>query len=386
MSGTTEVVPGTERLARVALSRVGEPGSVRLLEEVRTRGGQEVYADLLAGRSGLSPDLAARMARVDPAAELERAASLGIRFVAPGDAEWPAALNDLAFAEPVQERGGVPVGLWVRGRGRLDELAGDAVAIVGSRSATSYGCQLAYDIAGGLAKAGQTVVSGAAFGIDYHSHRGALGLPAPTLAVLACGVDRAYPDKHAPLLEHICQSGVVVSEAPLGGAAMRVRFLARNRLIAGLCRGTVVVEAALRSGALNTANWTAGLGRTLMGVPGPVTSATSQGVHQLIRNRGALLVTNAAEVLEAVGPIGSFLLAEPRGPERPRDSLTVDERQVLDAVPLLRPVATESVARTAGIQPQRARRLLDRLAAAGHVERDADGWRAVREPPAGRVG
>lgn len=379
-------VPEAERLARAALSQVAEPGSVALLEAVARRGGRAVYDDLLAGRSRLSPDLAARMARVDAAVELERAESLGIRFVVPGDDEWPTALDDLSYPEPVQDRGGVPVGLWIRGHGRLDELSRHAVAVVGSRSATSYGCQLAYEIASGLAQEGQTVVSGAAFGIDHEAHRGALGVGAPTVAVLACGVDRAYPDKHAALLDHIAQTGLVVSEAPLGGAAMRVRFLARNRLIAGLCRGTVVVEAALRSGALNTANWTAGLGRTLMGVPGPVNSLTSQGVHQLIRNRGAILVTRAAEVLEAVGPLGSFLLAEPRGPERPRDSLTLEERQVLDAVPLRYPVATGSVARTAGIQPQRTRTLLDRLAAAGHVELGTDGWRVAGERPADPAG
>lgn len=372
--------PEPERLARAALSRVGEPGSVELLEEVARRGGQDAYEDLLAGRSRLSPHLAARMARVDPAAELERAGELGIRFVVPGDEEWPVALDDLAFAEPVQQRGGVPVGLWVRGRGRLDELARHAVALVGSRSATSYGCQVAYDIGSGLAQADHTVVSGAAFGIDYHGHRGALARARPTVAVLACGVDRAYPEKHAPLLEHIAETGAVVSEAPLGGAAMRVRFLARNRLIAGLCRGTVVVEAAVRSGALNTANWTVGLGRTLMGVPGPVTSASSVGVHQLVRSRGALLVTSAAEVLEAVGPVGSFLLPEPRGEERPRDRLGPTEQQVLDAVPLVRAAATDSVARTAGIHPQRTRQALDRLAAAGFVELEAGGWRAVRAP------
>ena len=379
MRGVSEA----ERLARAALSHVGEPGSLALLTEVAKRGGQRAYEDLRAGRSPLSRDLAARMDRVDPATVLERAGGLGIRFVVPGDDEWPAALDDLSFVEPVQERGGVPVGLWVRGRGRLDELVRHAVAVVGSRSATSYGAQLAYDIAGGLVQSEHTVVSGAAIGIDYHGHRGALAASGPTVAVLACGVDRPYPTKHASLLDHIAESGVVVSEAPLGGAPMRVRFLARNRLIAGLCRGTVVVEAAVRSGALNTAHWTEGLGRTLMGVPGPVTSATSAGVHQLIRSRGALLVGNAAEVLEAVGPVGSFLLVEPRGEERPRDRLDAVEQQVLDAVPLVQAVVTTSVARTAGIHPQRTRQVLDRLAAAGFVELCDGGWRAVPDASVG---
>ncbi len=375
--------PEAERLARVALSRVGEPGSLLLTEEVGRLGGQGAYARLLAGCSPLSDDVAARMQKVDPAAELQRAADLGIRFVVPGDDEWPTVLDDLAFAPALHERGGVPVGLWARGPGRMDEMLAHAVAVVGSRSATSYGSQLAGDIAAKVAGIGYTVVSGAAIGIDYHAHRGALAVGGPTVAVLACGADRAYPEKHASLIDRVARTGLVVSEAPLGGAAMRVRFLARNRLIAGMSRGTVVVEAAVRSGALNTASWTNGLGRTLMGVPGPVNSATSEGVHQLIRSRGALLVTKGTEVLEAVGPVGSFLLPEPRGEEHPRDRLSVTDRQVLDAVPIAQAVVTEKIVRSAGVRPQWVRQALDRLLAAGLVECVDGAWRAVRDDSRG---
>ena len=374
--------PERERLARAALNFVGEPGSVPLATEVAAKGGERAYDDLLAGRSLLSEDLALRAQRVDPVAELLRAAEQGIRFAVPGDDEWPAMLDDLAFADELQQRGGIPVGLWVRGPRRLDEMVQHAVAVVGSRAATSYGCQLAADIGAKVAAAGVTVVSGAAFGIDFHAHRGALTVDGPTVAVLAGGVDRAYPEKHAPLLEHIAHTGLLVSEAPLGAASMRVRFLARNRLIAALARGTVVVEAAVRSGALNTANWTAGLGRTLMGVPGPVNSAASEGVHQLIRSRGALLVTRPEEVLEAVGPMGSFMLREPRAAAHPRDLLPIADQQVLDAVPIAQPALTESVARIAGVHPRRTREALDRLLSAGLVECVSAGWRALRDTEA----
>src|SRR3954447_15859043 len=174
-----------------------------------------------------------------------------------------------------------------------------SVAVVGSRSATTYGAAVAGDIAATLGAAGHTVVSGAAFGIDNAAHRGALAAQGPTVAVLACGVDRAYPAAHRPLLDYIAEVGVVVSEAAPGCAPTRIRFLARNRLIAAFGQGTVVVEAAIRSGALNTASWTTELRRVLMGVPGPVTSAPSAGVHQLVRSRDALLVTSGQEVLEA---------------------------------------------------------------------------------------
>ena len=195
------------------------------------------------------------------------------------------------------------------------------MAVVGSRSATTYGADVAGDIAATLARETWTVVSGAAFGIDQAAHRGALVNRGPTVAVLACGADRAYPSAHRNLIDYVADVGLVVSEAPPGCAPTRIRFLARNRLIAALSRGVVVVEAAVRSGALNTASWAVGLGRTVMGVPGPVTSAPSAGVHQLIRARDALLVTSGEEVLEAVAPMGTFTLVEPREAERPRDRL-----------------------------------------------------------------
>jgi DNA processing protein len=375
----TAAAPERERLARAALNRVVEPGLVDVLDEVSRLGAERFFEDLLAGRTSFNDDLTVRMEAVDPAGDLERAAERGIRFVVPGDAEWPVPLDELGFTSPLQERGGVPIGLWVRGPRRLDEMVDCSVAVVGSRSASSYGSGVAADIAAGVAESGYTVVSGAAFGVDFHAHRGALAVDGPTVAVLACGPDRAYPAKHTALIEHIAHTGAVVSEGPLGGSAMRVRFLARNRLIAGLARGTVVVEAAVRSGALNTASWTNALGRTLMGVPGPVNSATSEGVHQLIRGRGALLVTKGAEVLEAVGPMGSFMLPEPRAAAHPRDLLSITDQQVLDAVPVAQPALTENVARTAGVHPRRTGQALDRLLAAGLVESVGGAWRALRD-------
>ncbi len=160
------------------------------------------------------------------------------------------------------------------------------------------------------------MVSGAAIGVDGAAHRGALAVDGPTVAVLACGVDRAYPGTHAALLGRIANSGLVVSEYPPGCVPARHRFLVRNRLIAGMAAGTVVVEAGLRSGAQRTAADALALGRLVMAVPGPVTSGLSAGCHRLIRG-GALLVTRAEEVLEAVGRIGLDLADEPAAPRAP---------------------------------------------------------------------
>ena len=294
--------PDADRLARVALSRLTEPGDPRVAGLVAELGAVALHEALAEERDlgGMLTDVAARLEAMDPARDLDRAQRLGLRFVVPGDDEWPAQVDDLRLAEPVQQRGGPPLGLWVKGPLRLDELA-QSVAVVGSRSATSYGGDVAAEIGAVLARAGTCVVSGAAFGIDQAAHRGALAVRGPSVAVLACGVDRAYPAAHKSLLDHLAGTGAVVSELPPGCAPTRLRFLARNRVIAALARGTVVVEAAVRSGALNTANWASRLHRPLMGVPGPVTSAPSQGVHQLIRSGAATLVTSGEEVLELVG-------------------------------------------------------------------------------------
>jgi DNA processing protein len=369
--------PEAERLARVGISLLTEPGDPRVATVVAEVGAQVLYDDVVRQRAqarGLRDDAAARVADCDPAAELERATRLGLRFVVPGDEEWPTQLDDLLGVDPLQERGGPPIGLWVRGPVRLDSL-GAAVAVVGSRSATSYGGDTAATIAAVVARAGSPVVSGAAYGIDNAAHRGALGGGGTTVAVLACGADRAYPSGHRDLIDHLAREGAVISESPPGWAPTRIRFLSRNRLIAALSSGTVVVEAAARSGALNTANWAGRLNRHLMAVPGPVTSAPSQGAHHLIRTGAATLVTSGDDVLELVAPTGDHLVDEPRGRERSRDRLTPKDRQVLDAVPVQRGAATDSVARTAGLHLLAVSAALGRLRERGYVEQHEDGWR-----------
>lgn len=370
-----------ERHARLLLSLIGEPGDPRLTALVAELGAAEVV-DALRSRSAgvLGDSLAERLRSARPADVLRAAERQGIRFVAPADDEWPVSLDDLRHAPLLHDRGGVPVGLWVKGALRLDEVCREAVAVVGARSATQYGTGVAGEIGATVAERGCAAVSGAAFGIDQAAHRGALAVRGPTVAVLACGVDRAYPSAHRELLGYVAEVGLLVSEAAPGWAPTKIRFLARNRLIAALTTGTVVVEAAVRSGALNTANWADGLGRVVMGVPGPVTSPTSQGVHQLIRTRNALLVTSGAEVLEVVGPSGRHTVDAVHEPPSVRDLLTAEQRQVLDAVPLTRPAAPRSIARTAGLSVAAVEAALPELLDRGLVESGNDRWR-VSAPP-----
>lgn len=371
-----------DRRARLVLSLVAEPGDPRLTGLVSELGPAAVLAALRARseHGDLGAALAERLRAARPDDALAAAGRQGIRFVVPGDDEWPTSAEDLAHVAPLHERGGTPVGLWLRGPLRLAEAVEDAVAVVGSRSATTYGAAVAGEIGATLAEAGRTVVSGAAFGIDQAAHRGALAGRGPTVAVLACGVDRAYPLAHAALLQYIADVGLVISEAAPGFAPTRIRFLARNRLIAALTRGTVVVEAAVRSGALNTANWAASLSRTLMGVPGPVTSAPSQGVHQMIRARDALLVTGGRDVLEATAPAGEFVADRPLGVIDPRDCLSAEQRQVLDAVPVRAGVDSGRIARTAGMTAGQTQAALKALRSVGLVEYGNRRWRLAPAP------
>jgi DNA processing protein len=368
--------PESERLARVALCLAFEPADLALAREVRSKGAVVVQEELLrTGSLGRThEDAVARLAACDPARDLERAEAAGLRFVVPGDDEWPTQLDDLEHAPDVVEgRGGVPLGLWVRGPVRLDSLD-ESVAIVGSRSASDYGTSVTREMSGLIARSRWAVVSGAAFGIDQAAHRGALAAGGVTVAVLACGADRIYPAAHERLIEHLAHHGAVVSEAAPGASPMKLRFLARNRLIAALTRGTVVVEAAPRSGALNTSSWADGISRHVMGVPGPVTAMTSAGVHLLIR-RGATLVSNGAEVLEVVGGSGAYLTIDLRGPDRPRDRLTVRQLQVLDALPVGKPSRLDSIARIAGIGVGETERHLADLTRNGFAECSGGGWR-----------
>jgi DNA processing protein len=267
--------------------------------------------------------------------------------------------------------------LWVRGAQRLDELVDRSVAIVGSRASTAYGEHVAGELAHQLGERGWTVVSGGAFGIDAAAHRGALAADAPTVAVLACGVDRPYPAAHGALFHRIAETGLLVSEWPPGCAPLRHRFLVRNRLIAALTRGTVVVEAAARSGAQATAQRAHRMGRQVLVVPGPVTSAMSVGCHELLRDEevGATLVASADHVIEAVGGIGTDLADPPERPTGPRDGLSDLAARVLDACPVRSGVSPERLAAIAGCDVLEVLRVLPALELADLVEWTGTGWR-----------
>ena len=222
-----------DRLARVKLSSVIEPGDLRVTGLVSELGAGKVLDYLEAAgevENHWGFTIGHELAHVDPGKVLEQAAGRGIRFVIPGDTEWPDQLAGLRGAGALHDRGGEPVGLWVRGAAELHQLAANVVAVVGSRAATDYGTHQATELSRDLAAMGHTVVSGLAYGVDQAAHRGALLAGGPTIAVMPCGGDRPYPAAHAQLLEVIADRGLVVAEAPPGTAPTRARPL-RPRLV-----------------------------------------------------------------------------------------------------------------------------------------------------------
>ncbi|QNE79137.1 DNA-protecting protein DprA [Streptomyces finlayi] len=354
--------PGDERTGRW----LRETGPVELVRRLSTADGSaEQLPGMTAVRLG---GYRLRAAATEPERDLAAVAAAGGRFVCPGDREWPTQLDDLGDARPV--------GLWVRGRSDLRLWALRSVAVVGARACTPYGAHMAADLGSGLAERGWVVVSGAAFGVDGAAHRGALAVGGATMAVLACGVDVTYPRGHAELIGRMAEQGLILSELAPGDHPTRSRFVMRNRVIAALTRGTVVVEAEYRSGSLVTARSAQRLGRFTIGVPGPATSGLSAGVHELLRGE-AVLVTDASEVAELVGDIGDLAPAR-RGPVLPRDLLDAVTARVLEALPYRGAVDGREVARTAGVTADEALGRLYELHSLGFVEREGDGWRLTR--------
>ena len=385
-----------ERTARAALSRLFEPQDATGLALVCTAGAEDalrIASGELSAGPGLEREIAGaledngavggwtglgealkrwapRVPDLAPARDLATMQRLGGRMIIPADGLWPRQLSDLGLQEPLC--------LWWRGIEQELPPPAKAVALVGSRDSTSYGSSVTADLAYSLAQRGFTVVSGGAYGIDAHAHRaalagGAVGLP--TIAVMAGGVDRFYPSGNEDLLRAVANQGAVLAEVPPGSAPTRYRFLQRNRLIAALASVTVVVEARWRSGALNTAHHAESLGRAVGAVPGSVHSANSAGCHRLLREGGAVCVTDAGEVAELASPSGDSLPEEKVGRVEAHDGLNLEDLILLDALPLRTTSSVEKLTTVAGLSPDSVRAGLGRLGLLGLAEFHRGGWK-----------
>lgn len=341
------------REARIALSLTTEPGDPEVGLSVQRWGAEQAW------RRAKAASAKARELPAEAVAEqLRRGQAVGARCVIPGDPQWPSQLDDLGA--------GTPLLLWVRGAPVRSALL-RSVGIVGARSCTRYGREQAETLASDLALRGWSVVSGGAFGIDAAAHLGAMAVGGVTVVVSAAGVDQVYPRAHDRLFGRVIERGAVVSEYPLGAAPLRHRFLARNRLIAALTRGTVIVEAAQRSGARGTAAAASELNRHVMAFPGPVTSDMSVGCHQLIRTAEAVLVCHAGEVIELLSPLSGE-----------SDEVTTGEadrtRELLKLLAAKGPLMDTVIAAALSGNPDEVTAQLSAMEGQGILQRHPRGW------------
>jgi DNA processing protein len=296
----------------------------------------------------------------DERAYAEELTASGVRWLGCSDARFPKLLRSIH--DP-------PAGLFLRGRADAELLTAPSVAIVGARACSPYGAHVARSLGRELGAAGLVVVSGLARGVDGEAHRGVLEAGGTTVGVLGCGVDRDYPAAHRDLAGLICERGLVVSEYAPGVEPAPWRFPARNRIIAGLSRAVVVVEARERSGALITADLALEEGRDVFAVPGEITSGLSRGTNALL-GLGASPLTGAVDVLDALG-------IESAAPDEPE--LEADPSAVLEVLRSAPATVDELVATTA-LDPGRLAAALTELELAGLVTEGDGVYRGVMRP------
>jgi len=287
-----------EARARLILFSIIEPADSFWSYEINQRGGLSVYHRIISGNYYLKQKniLIIQQQIMDrPVEELElEISNAGGVFITPEDNDWPIALADLAAP---------PIGLVIAGDRSVLLKLDKSISIVGSRQPTDYGLQLSYSLASQASLAGLVVVSGGAYGIDTACHKGALSVAGLCIAVLAGGINKLYPLENQKLFRNITKSGLLISEVMPNIESKPYRFLIRNRLIAALSRSTVVVEAKFISGSIRTARDAAEIFRPVFAIPGPVTSALSEGCHRLIAERVADIATSLDEILEVITPL-----------------------------------------------------------------------------------
>lgn len=292
---------------------------------------------------------------IEPLALIGELQKKGVEVLTLMDHKYPGKLKQIY--DP-------PLVLYYQGNWNIEEL--HIIGIVGSRRTTVYGEKIAEKFGKELAEAGFVIVSGMARGVDSHAHRGCLEAGGKTIAVLGSGLDVIYPRENAKLAENIKINGVLLTEYPLGTPPLAINFPARNRIIAGLSLGILVVEAAARSGALITADFAMEVGRDVFAIPGPITSPNSEGTNNLIK-QGAKLVGQVGDILEEYG---SALKLTSALKEKPLNNLTNDERLIYEALSLS-PLRVEEIAKKTGWTPSKIQTILTLLELHGVIEQRA---------------
>jgi DNA processing protein len=278
--------------ARAILFSCIEPGHFFWSAEISAHGPLKVLESILSASypAEKTRAIATSIRVADVGQILYEIEKAGAQFLTPEHEHWPIGVNQLVNP---------PIGLIVKGDSTC--LITDSLAIVGSRKPTNYGANVASEFARGFSDLGWTIISGGAYGIDSYAHRATLQANGATIAVLATGIEVAYPKSNQKLFNEMSAHGALISELMPYESAMPSRFLVRNRLIASIAKATLVVEAAYKSGSLRTAHDAAELLRPVMAIPGPINSAMSQGCHRLISERAAELITSVADAVEFIG-------------------------------------------------------------------------------------
>lgn len=358
-----------DQLARLRLIRSDNIGPVTYFQ-LLARFGSAAAAigaipDLAARGGGRPPRLASRAA---VEREVERVEELGARHLFVGQGLFPPLLAELEAAPPA---------LVVKGQ--LSLLEKPMIAIVGARNASAAACRFARQLAQGLGEAGVTIVSGLARGIDTAAHDGSI--QTGTVAVIAGGIDIFYPPENEERQRAISERGLLVAEQPPGVEPRARHFPYRNRIIAGLAQGVLVVEAAPNSGSLITARYAAEFGRDVMAVPGSPLDPRAQGCNRLIRD-GAILIQNAADVLETLRPFELRSVRQPRhkfkGPAADTEMSDKERQTVLDLLSPT-PVPVDEIIRQSGMAPALVQTVLLELELAGRLERHAGGKVSLRD-------
>jgi DNA processing protein len=300
-------------------------------------------------------DIAARAWFRTPEEELRALEELGGRLVTLQDEDYPPLLAQVYAPPPL---------LYVLGD--LEPCRSGGVAVVGSRKVSSYGRRVSYGLGLDLAKAGVSLVSGLALGTDTSAHKGALQGGGHTVGVLGCGIDVPYPPSNRELIREVAQKGAVISEFPLGVQPSAFNFPVRNRIISGLSRAVVVVEAAAKSGALITARHALDQGREIFAVPGPVGTPGVEGCHGLIR-QGARLLDSARDILE---PGALPVLLDDNRPDPVVESLPPEARKLLELIGA-DPVHVDTLVRESGLETQAVSALLINLELSGLISSQA---------------
>ncbi|WCZ34821.1 MULTISPECIES: DNA-processing protein DprA [Corynebacterium] len=367
-----------------ALLRVGKSAD-EIAEGVRTRA---------TWIGGLLSQTENRFTWDRPAEDLEFAADLGYTLLTPESPQWPAEAIQCSFGRQQtgaagktshQPDGIAPHALWVAGNTNLAGLFAQSVGVVGTRHATKYGHMASKDLVAGLGGHNYTVVSGGALGIDTVAHTTAMDVNTPTVVVAACGPGEHYPRSNKALFERVVATGgALMTEYPPAVTPDRHRFLTRNRLVAALTLGTVLVEAPFRSGALNTLKWVNAFNRTAMAVPGPVTDAQSLGANLAIQNNEAEMVLNAGQIHEQLSAVGEYSAEEQMEMQYPpsvTQQLSRNELRIYDALPPAGRTGreAEAVAADAGLSIALTVHILMDLSKRGLVERDKRVWSRVEQ-------